>query len=81
MSTNRTKIDWAYRRAERFWATGNFPFMDYSRIREIAGMLRRAEKRGRKNERILPVLTVAGIRACKAQLISQVQKETERLSC
>lgn len=51
MSTNRTKIDWAYKQATRIAvqvitsAADERPRM----VRHIAAVLRRAESRGRKN--------------------------------
>jgi hypothetical protein len=45
MATNRTKIDWAYRQAERLMSQGVFNTPS-DRIRAIAALLRRAEKRG-----------------------------------
>lgn len=83
MSTNRTKIDWAYRQAERLMSEGVFT-TPLDRIRAIAALLRRAEKRGQKIERnaqtlrwSLPKLTVETIRRCKQQLeASEVQPNT-----
>lgn len=65
MSTNRTKIDWAYNQAQRIIEMGEDPRGDrYDLIRAIAAILRRAETRGQKKQ----VLTVATIRKCKKQL-------------
>lgn len=54
----RTKNDWADREAERVFAVARRPFpgnaqtpVAHASVREIAATLRRAERRGRRNER------------------------------
>jgi hypothetical protein len=57
MSTNRTKIDWAYKQAKQIqqevaaivWFTSpdSLQIRRAQNVRKIAGSLRRAEKRGR----------------------------------
>lgn len=51
MSTNRTKIDWAYEQARKInvmvLMASNTP-QQLDVLRKIAGMLRQAEKRGQK---------------------------------
>jgi hypothetical protein len=51
VSTNRTKIDWAYRQAERIVDTVcDDTSQDYDHseaVRKVAAILRRVEKRGR----------------------------------
>jgi hypothetical protein len=76
MSTNRTKIDWAYKQAVRIVNICDRPVAtEIALVRCIAAILRRVEKRGREAERHAsllrlsePKLTVATIRECKKQL-------------
>ena len=53
MATNRTKIDWAYNQAKRIIEMGEDSRGDRADLtRAIAAVLRRAERKGAKAERI-----------------------------
>lgn len=53
MSTNRTKIDWAYKQAQKIMAMGesSAPMERNDLIRAIAAILRLAKRRGERAAR------------------------------
>lgn len=77
MSTNRTKIDWAYRQADKLVCRTAFKDQN-DRISKIAAALRLAKRRGMREvvhpDAVITVggqpLTVATIRKCKEQLMN-----------
>ena len=73
MSTNRTKIDWTYKQAERVILLANSDHVASSSLkRKVAAILRRVERRGAKQGHALAQhfepLTAATIRKCAKQL-------------